>query len=74
MEFTATGGVSSAETLCAFPMDQDDYQFLRDVAAECRERAGQAQDDRDRTLWLELAEEIASRDPAWSNATSAMPN
>ena len=55
-------------------MDQDDYQFLRDVAAECRERAGQAQDDRDRTLWLELAEEIASRDPAWSNATSAMPN
>jgi hypothetical protein len=31
-------------------------------------------DDRDRTLWLELAEEIASRDPAWSKAISAVPN
>ena len=55
-------------------MDQDDYQFLRDIAAECRERAGRAQDDKDRTLWLEVAEEIASRDPAWSKAISAMPN
>jgi hypothetical protein len=55
-------------------MDQDDYQFLREIAAECRERAGRARDDRDRTLWLELAEEIASRDPAWSHAVSVMPN
>jgi hypothetical protein len=55
-------------------MDQDDYQFLRYIAAECRERAGRAQDDKDRTLWLELAEEIASRDPAWSKAISAKPN
>jgi hypothetical protein len=55
-------------------MDQDDYQFLREIAAECRERAVRAHDDRDRTLWLELAEEIASRDPAWLEAHSAVPN
>jgi hypothetical protein len=56
------------------PMDHDGYQFLRNIAAECRERAGRARDERDRTLWLELAEEIASRDPAWSQAISVMPN
>ncbi|MBX9840497.1 MAG: hypothetical protein K2Z80_01685 [Xanthobacteraceae bacterium] len=55
-------------------MDQDDYQFLRDIAAECRERADRARDERDRTLWLELAEEIASRDPAFARAISAVPN
>jgi hypothetical protein len=60
--------------LCGASMDQDDYQFLRDIAAECRERAGRARDDRDRTLWLELAEEIASRDPGWSKASSVRPN
>ena len=74
MEFAATRGVPSAETRCAFLMDHNDYQFLRDMAAECRERADRAQHDKDRVLWLELAEEIASRDPAWSKAISAKPN
>ena len=45
------------------PMHQSDDQFLIDKAAECRERAGRARNDRDRTLWLEMAKEIASRLP-----------
>ena len=49
-------------------MDDDDLQFLRDKAAECRERAGRARDDKDRDLWLELAEEIASRIPREESA------
>jgi hypothetical protein len=44
-------------------MDPTDDQFLREKAAECRERAGRARDDKDRALWLELAEAIAGRLP-----------
>jgi hypothetical protein len=42
-------------------MNPYNRQFLRDKAAECRARARKARSDKERTLWLELAEEIAGR-------------
>jgi len=42
-------------------MHDSDYRTLREKAAECCERASRARDEKQRTLWLELAEEIAGR-------------
>ena len=42
-------------------MDENDCQYLLEKAAECRARAARARNEIDRTLWLELADEIASR-------------
>ena len=45
-------------------LDQDDLAFLRGRVEECRHRAEQATTEKDRSMWLEMANGLLLHLPA----------